>query len=93
MNEEMQDLRRKLSNKETSYIAKSNIPKREYDTLTRNQMFKQLKEKDAMIEDLVSQLKMSKGQVERTVYGKNQKEQELASKTQEMNSLKEDTEM
>jgi hypothetical protein len=40
MNEEMQDLRRKLSNKETSYIAKSNIPKREYDTLTRNQMFK-----------------------------------------------------
>ena len=56
-------------------------------------MFKQLTEKDQVIEDLNTQLQIARKQVDKTLQGKTQKEIELADRNREMENLKENSEL
>ena len=56
-------------------------------------MFKQLTEKDQVIEDLNTQLQIARKQVDKTLQGKTQKEIELADRNWEMENMKDNSEL
>lgn len=92
LHEEIAQLKKQLSERDTNVILKAQTQFRGYDTMTKNELSKQLNDKDNTIEDLVTQVNSLKNQLARTVQNKSDRERELMERQNEIKTLKETAE-